>query len=154
MDTTGSLCLSSATLVLGASNFGLEKRNMSEAEAGQINLGVYIFLYFFVKLKLLDLGIYLYIIIFPSNLGLCTFLWEVVHADDGVGVGPRENYFLGIFDLNAWYQAQMPGEVELEPGTQCSYFSICSLNDVFPEDDHELGNMIDCRIGTMLRIQY
>ena len=56
MDTTGSLCLSSATLVLGASNFGLEKRNMSEAEAGQINLGVYIFLYFFVKLKLLDLG--------------------------------------------------------------------------------------------------
>ena len=96
-NTRGSLCLSSKTLVLGAygsSNFGLEKRNMSEAESGQM------------------------------NLGLCTFLWEVVHAkkqevdiDDEL----KDNYFLGIFDLNAWYQAQMPSHLELEPNTQVSW---------------------------------
>ena len=67
-------------------------------------------------------------------------------------------YLIEIFsfqtDLNAWYQAQMPSHLELEPGTQCSYFSVCSLNDVFPDDDRGLGNMIDCRIDLSTLSRY
>ena len=117
-----------------------------------------------------------------TNLGLCAFLWEVVHANketNGNEANSKDNYFLGIFgthfilmlnlfmvnmylieifpfqtDLNAWYQAQMPSHLELEPGTQCSYFSVCSLNDVFPDDDRGLGNMIDCRIDLSTLSRY
>ena len=55
-------------------------------------------------------------------------------------------FFLGTFDLNAWYQAQMPANVELEPSTQCSYFSICSLDETLFCEEHETGNLLDCRI--------
>ena len=90
--------------------------------------------------------------------GLCTFLWEVVRTgdesfdrksdlDDPEAEPPeRSRFFLGTFDLNAWYQAQMPVNVELEASTQCSYFSICSLDDTVFCDEQETGNLLDCRI--------
>ena len=45
-----------------------------------------------------------------------------------------------------WNQAQMPANVELEPSTQCSYFSICSLDETLFCEEHESGNLLDCRI--------
>ena len=78
------------------------------------------------------------------NLGLCIFLWEVVRTGNATADDPK--FFLGTFDLNAWYQAQMPANVELEPSTQCSYFSICSLDETLFCEEHETGNLLDCRI--------
>ena len=78
------------------------------------------------------------------NLGLCTFLWEVVRTGNETADDPK--FFLGTFDLNAWYQAQMPANVELEPSTQCSYFSICSLDETLFCEEHETGNLLDCCI--------
>ena len=40
----------------------------------------------------------------------------------------------------------MPANVELEPSTQCSYFSICSLDETLFCEEHETGNLLDCRI--------
>jgi hypothetical protein len=35
------------------------------------------------------------------------------------------------------FKAQMPIQVELEPQTQCSYFSFCSLDDVTGQNDDD-----------------
>ena len=43
---------------------------------------------------------------------------------------PAHRYFLGVFDLNAWYQAQMPSRVAVDEGVKCSYLSICDMDDV------------------------
>eukprot|EP00095_Tigriopus_kingsejongensis_P000853 maker-scaffold1106_size62344-snap-gene-0.11 protein:Tk00853 transcript:maker-scaffold1106_size62344-snap-gene-0.11-mRNA-1 annotation:"protein elys" len=60
-----------------------------------------------------------------SNLGLAGFLWEV----HGKGE-TQADYYFGLFDLNAWYQAQMPSGVGYESTSQCSFFSICPLEDL------------------------
>jgi hypothetical protein len=124
----GSLCLAGATLAVGAAysnaNSALDKRDISEVDSGQ-------------------------------NLGLCAFLWEVLDAPTTGSQATEEGarFYLGIFDLNAWYQAQMPNRVELEPATQCSYLSVCSLDDVLPEDNR--GDLVHCRIdlATLSRYQ-
>ena len=72
-----------------------------------------------------------------GNLGLAVFLWEAHFAagDDE----DQPDFYFGLFDLNAWYQAQMPSCVELPEDTsaaasavaqQCPYFSFTSLEDV------------------------
>lgn len=79
------------------------------------------------------------------NLGLCTFLWEVIR-DKNQSQGEEDSrFFLGIFDLNAWYQAQMPNDVVIESSSQCSYFSVCALDETLLVDD-ETANVLDCRI--------
>ena len=120
---TGSLCLGGATLPLPAPV--LRTLDVSEIDDGQL------------------------------NLGFCTFLWEVVRPqknssndeirDDG-HPEERSRFYLGTFDLNAWYQAQMPANVELEPTSQCPYFSICSLDETLFCEEQEFGNLLDCRI--------
>ena len=60
-----------------------------------------------------------------NNLGLALFLWEVHLANES-----QPEFYFGLFDLNAWYQAQMPYDVVLEAQGQCPYFSFCALDDV------------------------
>jgi hypothetical protein len=109
-ENSGSLCICGATLSLSAPGHGISgivKKDLSELEDGQ------------------------------SNLGLCVFLWEAVRpSHDG-------RFFMGIFDLNAWYQAQMPSDVLLEPTSQCSYFSVCSLDESLGEPD---SSLLHCRV--------
>ena len=106
----GSLCLGANALPLPSLSGGhLGRKDVSEVEDGQV------------------------------NLGLCSFLWEVLYkTNDGGGSESEESrfrYFLGIFDLNAWYQAQMPDNVEIYPTSQCSFFSVCALDEqLFDED--------------------
>ena len=62
------------------------------------------------------------------NLGISAFLWQCYTKNVN---GERvSRHYLGIFDLNAWYQEHMPSYVQLEDGVQCPYFSFCSLEDV------------------------
>ena len=69
----------------------------------------------------------------PGGLagGLAVFLWEVHYAGDD-----QPDYYFGLFDLNAWYQAHMPNAAELLPeggdgeSVQCPYFSFCALEEV------------------------
>ncbi len=79
------------------------------------------------------------------SLGVSYFVWEVIGGEDQ---RPSTSYYLGLFDLNAWYQAQMPGEVDTELAGQCSYFSICSMDEVLGriEDDEESTWLVDIRI--------
>lgn len=80
------------------------------------------------------------------NLGLSMFVWEVVRQEKS-DIFERPRFYLGLFDLNAWYQAQMPTEVLIEPSTrQCSYFSVCALDETLLDEDQESGNLMDCRI--------
>ena len=62
-----------------------------------------------------------------GNPGLAAFLWEAHYADED-----QPDFYFGLFDLNAWYQAQMPQCVELEEDAaqQCPYFTFTSLEDV------------------------
>ena len=61
-----------------------------------------------------------------SNSGLSVFLWQVYARNVS-----KPRYFIGVFDLNGWYQAQMPSRVAAaEDGVKCSYFSICDMDDV------------------------
>ena len=55
------------------------------------------------------------------DLGLVLMAWSV-----------QGTTFLGVFDINCWYQDQMPSSCE--PGTLCPYFSISAL----PLDASEL----------------
>ncbi|CAH1774002.1 unnamed protein product [Owenia fusiformis] len=62
------------------------------------------------------------------DMSLCVFVWEAANEDPH----SKPSYFLGMFDLNRWYQSQMPGEVRLTNGglQQCPYFAFCILDDV------------------------
>ena len=59
-----------------------------------------------------------------ANLGLTMFLWEV-HYEDRQG----SECFFGVFDLNAWYQAQMPYQVDSQDAIS-NFFFFCSLAEV------------------------
>ena len=104
----GSLCLAANALPLPSSGHGVGRRDVSEVEDGQI------------------------------NLGLCSFLWEVLYKPNSTDEDQESHrFFLGIFDLNAWYQAQMPDSVETDPSSQCSYFSVCSLDDTLFDEENK-----------------
>ena len=61
------------------------------------------------------------------SLGMCTFLWQTIaKISDSEQIS---QYYMGIFDLNAWYQEHMPSYVQLESGVQCPYLSIFCLDD-------------------------
>ncbi|TRY74821.1 hypothetical protein TCAL_05664 [Tigriopus californicus] len=60
-----------------------------------------------------------------SNLGLAVFLWQVHLKDE-----PQPEFYFGLFDLNAWYQAQMPSGVDPACTNHCSFLSICPLEDL------------------------
>ena len=106
----GSLCLGASALPLPSSGYGMGRKDVSEVEDGQL------------------------------NLGLCSFLWEVLYKADDQLTEDAHRYFLGIFDLNAWYQAQMPDSIEIDPASQCSFFSVCALDDtLFEEERNKWG---------------
>ena len=72
------------------------------------------------------------------NLGISAFLWQCYSKDTK---GERvSRHYLGIFDLNAWYQEHMPNFVQLEDGVQCPYFSFCSLEDVLISSNIDANN--------------
>ena len=90
-----------------------------------------------------------------ANLGLAFFLWETRNSDDR---SAASDYFYGLFDLNSWYQAQMPSRVDKEEESgfrhQCPYFSLCSLSDVVstnPSSDVLLNAAVD--MGSVSRFK-
>jgi len=62
------------------------------------------------------------------DLGLVVMVWE---CDKAVT-------YMGVFDINCWYQAQMPGGV-VDGGGLCSYFSLCEVAD---------GGVVDIKVDT------
>ncbi|XP_052759719.1 protein ELYS-like [Mya arenaria] len=58
------------------------------------------------------------------DLSLCMFVWETTDGQSHVG------RYLAVFDINRWYQAQMPASVRYVSGLQdvCAYFSWCKLD--------------------------
>ena len=62
------------------------------------------------------------------NLGMTAFLWQCfTKTPKG---RQAAHHYLGVFDLNLWYQEHMPNNVQLGEGVQCPYFSFCSLEEV------------------------
>ena len=112
----GSLCLGGATIPTAAphnTGGGSGQSDLSEIDEGQV------------------------------NLGLCSFLWELIRQSD-----EDPKFFLGTFDLNAWYQDQMPAELSVTPASQCPYFSFCSLDETLMDEEgkgnsHLLHGRID-----------
>lgn len=80
------------------------------------------------------------------SLGMSAFHWQsFTKCSEGEQMS---HHYLGVFDLNAWYQEHMPNRVQLQPGVQCPYFSFCSLEDVLLASNSDsitnvLGNMPD-----------
>lgn len=114
----GSLCLGANALPLPSLSGHLGRKDVSEVEDGQV------------------------------NLGLCSFLWEVLYKTNKDRLTEdTHRYFLGIFDLNAWYQAQMPDNVEIDPTSQCSFFSVCALDEQFEDEQrNKMNYLIHSRI--------
>lgn len=58
-----------------------------------------------------------------KDLGLSVMVWKTAHSisDDHPAT------YLGVFDLNAWYQAQMPGCYQPDGDELCSYLSFSSI---------------------------
>uniref|UniRef100_A0A0K2TSW4 AT hook containing transcription factor 1 [Strongylocentrotus purpuratus] n=2 Tax=Lepeophtheirus salmonis TaxID=72036 RepID=A0A0K2TSW4_LEPSM len=54
--------------------------------------------------------------------GLCMFVWEVRYHHD-----PKSRFFMGVFDLNMWYQDQMP--IQYMDEDMCSFLSCCNMED-------------------------
>ena len=102
-DVTGSVCIANYTLEPGSA------RNASGAGA---TIGL--------DLSEVDNSL--------GNLGISAFLWQCYTKNDKNERVSR--HYLGIFDLNSWYQEHMPSYVQLEDGVQCPYFSFCSLEEV------------------------
>ncbi|KAF2361736.1 ELYS beta-propeller domain [Trinorchestia longiramus] len=63
-----------------------------------------------------------------SDLSLCLFGWYSRTRDERGRSFTQ--HFVALFDINQWYQAQMPGSVRLTPGKLCPYFSFHQLNRV------------------------
>ena len=85
-----------------------------------------------------------------SNLGLSLFLWETHLSGDD-----QPAFYFGLFDLNAWYQSQMPCRVTLEAQHQCPYFSICSLEDALQaasQSHSETTRKNDADIASLINI--
>ena len=83
-----------------------------------------------------------------NNLGIAVFLWEIHWKNV-----KQADYFFGLFDLNAWYRAQMPYNVELLPNTQCSYFSICSLDEIVSTANEEGGGRAQSFLSSLSAAQ-
>ena len=63
------------------------------------------------------------------DLSLCVFAWEAQTPNNNA----QSVTHLGIFDLNRWYHAQMPGSVRLHGGTNrsvCPFFAFLSTTEV------------------------
>ena len=62
-----------------------------------------------------------------EDLSLCVFVWEA-STDDSHS---KPTYFLAVFDMNRWYQAQMPFSLRSPGGSQefCPYFAFSSLEE-------------------------
>ena len=54
------------------------------------------------------------------NLSLVCLVWETL--DQGTRV-----CYLGMWDINCWYQAQMPSCLEESPDVVCPYLSMCEV---------------------------
>lgn len=63
-----------------------------------------------------------------SDLSLCLFGWYSRMRDDR-GRSVTQHY-VALFDINQWYQAQMPGSVRLTAGRLCPYLSFHRLDRV------------------------
>lgn len=64
-----------------------------------------------------------------ADLSLCVFAWEVLPPD----ANSAATYHLGVFDVNRWYHAQMPGTMRFHGGTSrevCPFFAFLSLKEV------------------------
>lgn len=124
----GSLCLAGSTMPLPSPNHAGSQGLGAKNDASDIDDG-------------------------QTNLGLCNFLWEVIGPPNANHDMPAK-YFLGTFDLNAWYQAQMPSEIILTPTSQCSYFSFCSLDESLVDEKHPSAHLIDCRVDLTTLSRY
>lgn len=91
---------------------------------------------------------------FLSKIGITIFLWEVQFSSRSNPTEKLTRYYMGIFDLNNWYQAQMPIQVVLEPRTQCSYFSFCSLDEVLNQEEDTTQQLIHVWIDTSTLSRY
>lgn len=61
-----------------------------------------------------------------EDLSTCVMAWEVWPS---VGDSPSSCYLV-FFDINQWYQAQMPSMLRCESGELCSYLGVFSLQAI------------------------
>ncbi|XP_071110083.1 protein ELYS-like [Haliotis cracherodii] len=62
------------------------------------------------------------------DLSLCVFVWEVQDNSPG----DKSLYYLGMFDMNRWYHAQMPTSIRTRESTMdlCSFFAVYQLGEL------------------------